>query len=295
MNNINYMFLIEVHNVPSDKVRTDIMNNISGISVGTLGTDLITVISHTVSTDAEAAELVTRLNTIVKAYDGSDIKISCTRMNDTICASSNTKTSVLIVEDQELVRKYLEDIVNDAPDLDLKYSISNSDLADLYCKNGEIDLILMDVYTDYGANGLEASARIKASHPEIKIIIVTSMPEFSYLERARSCGVDSFIYKELNNESILDVIRRTVEGENIYPLTTPEVILGNCSSKDLSYRELEVLRELTTGDSNEEIAERMHLSLSTVKTHITNLMQKTGFKSRTELAIKARESGLVIK
>ena len=56
-----------------------------------------------------------------------------------------------------------------------------------------------------------------------------------------------------------------------------------------------MLREITTGDSNEEIADRMHLSLSTVKTHITNLMQKTGFKSRTELAIKARESGLVIK
>lgn len=295
MNNINYMFLIEIHNASAEQIKADIKNAFEDVNVGVLDTNLLTVVSQSVNSDNDAAEFASRLNGIAGRYKDAGIKISCSRMNDSFFVSSNTKTSVMIVEDQELVRKYLEEVVNDAPDLELKYSISNSDLADLYCKNGEIDLILMDVYTDYGANGLEASARIKSSYPAIKIIIITSMPEFSYLERAASCGVDSFIYKELNNESILDVIRRTIKGERIYPLTTPEVILGNCSSKDLSYRELEVLREITTGDSNEEIACRMHLSLSTIKTHITNLMQKTGFRSRTELAIKARESGLVIK
>ncbi|MBR1797451.1 MAG: response regulator transcription factor [Clostridiales bacterium] len=202
---------------------------------------------------------------------------------------------IMIVEDQQLVRMYLEDEVRRAPDLELKHSITNADLADLYCRNEDVDLILMDVYTEYGASGLEASARIKKAYPNIKIIIITSMPEFSWLERAREYKVDSFVYKELNDGSLVDVIRRTIKGESIYPVDTPEVIIGDCSSKDLSYRELEVLREITTGDSNEEIASRMHLSVSTIKTHITNLMQKTGFRSRTELAIKARESGLVIK
>ena len=295
MNNIKYMFLVQIDNVSAETIKEDIINTISGVSVGSLDDHMLTVISPAVNTEQEASAFIESLEKIAINHKDADIKISCSNMDDHLSSSANQKTNVMIVEDQELVRKYLEEVVNEASDLELKYSISNSDLADLYCKNGEVDLILMDVYTDYGANGLEASARIKTSNPEIKIIIVTSMPEFSYLERAKSAGVDSFIYKELNSESILDVVRRTISGENIYPLSTPEVILGNCSSKDLSYRELEVLREITTGDSNEEIAERMHLSVSTVKTHITNLMQKTGFKSRTELAIKARESGLVIK
>lgn len=295
MNGINYMFLIKIHNVSVEDIKTDILHVFSDASVGSLGPDMLTAVSSSVRTEEDAYSFIECISKIAKNYKGADIKVSHSRMTAPVDITKNKKTSVMIVEDQELVRKYLEDVVKNAPDLELKYSISNSDLADLYCKNGEIDLILMDVYTDYGANGLEASARIKESYPSIKIIIVTSMPEFSYLDRARSIGVDSFVYKELNNESILDVIMRTINGESIYPDSTPEVILGDCSSKDLSYRELEVLREITTGDSNEQIAERMHLSLSTVKTHITNLMQKTGFKSRTELAIKARESGLVIK
>ena len=294
MNSIKYMFLVQVDSISAETIKEDIINTLTGVSVGSLNEQMLTVISPAVNTEQDASEFVDSLQAIADKYKDANISIACSSMNDNLCASTK-KTNVMIVEDQELVRKYLEEVVNEASDLELKYSISNSDLADLYCKNGEVNLILMDVYTDYGANGLEASARIKSSNPEIKIIIVTSMPEFSYLERAKSAGVDSFIYKELNSESILDVVRRTIAGENIYPVSTPEVILGNCSSKDLSYRELEVLREITTGDSNEEIAERMHLSVSTVKTHITNLMQKTGFKSRTELAIKARESGLVIK
>ncbi|MBO4636954.1 MAG: response regulator transcription factor [Clostridiales bacterium] len=201
----------------------------------------------------------------------------------------------MIVEDQELVRKYFEDTVNKSRHFTLSFSISNADLADIYCQKNKIDLIIMDVYTDYGANGLQASARIKEKYPGIKIIIVTSMPEFSYLEQARKAGVESFVYKELNYDSFLDIMERTMDGESIYPDETPEVMLGQASSKDFTYRELEILREITSGDTNEEIAERMYLSVSTVKTHIMNLMQKTGFKSRTELAIKARESGLVIK
>ncbi len=295
MNSIKYMFLIEVSGIPPEKIMDDIQASFKDIDVGTVSSEALTVISRSITTDEDAASFVNSLYEIAKVYDNAHIRITCSHMTGTLVSAAGKKTSVMIVEDQEMVRKYLEEVVNNAPDLELKYSISNSDLADLYCKNGEVDLILMDVYTDYGANGLEASERIKKSFPSIKIITVTSMPEFSYLDRARNCGVDSFIYKELNDESILDVIRRTISGESIYPLSTPEVILGNCSSKDLSYRELEVLREITTGDSNEEIACRMHLSLSTIKTHITNLMQKTGFRSRTELAIKARESGLVIK
>lgn len=121
------------------------------------------------------------------------------------------------------------------------------------------------------------------------------MPEFSYLDRAKKIGVDSFWYKEDKRETILDIMDRTVAGEKVYPDRAPELKLGNASSYDFTPTELEVLRELTSGDTNPEIAKRMHLSSETVKKHIQHMLEKTGFKSRTMLAVEARESGLVIR
>ena len=148
----------------------------------------------------------------------------------------------------------------------------------------------MDVVTRNGESGLDAAARIKRAFPRIRIIIVTSMPDWSYLCRAREIGVESFWYKEEQHESLLDVMERTMNGESVYPDATPEL----ASSYEFTERKLEVLREMTGGDTNQEIADRLHLSVATVKTHILNMLEKTGFRNRTELAVRARESGLVI-
>ena len=121
------------------------------------------------------------------------------------------------------------------------------------------------------------------------------MPEYSWLERARNIGVDSFWYKDGQKESILDVMERTMAGENIYPDETPLIHIGNTTNHDFTERELEILKELTTGDTNTAIAERLHISLPTVKSHIQHLMEKTGFKTRTELVSEARSLGIVIK
>ena len=204
------------------------------------------------------------------------------------------KKKVLIVEDQVLVRKFIENALADSDRYEASFSIKNADLADVYCQKNEIDLILMDVYTDLGASGLEAAARIKKQYPGIKIIVITSLPEFSFIKRAREIGVESFMYKEDEANSLISIMDRTMAGESVYPDKTPEVKIGLASSYDFSERELEVLRELTSGNTNEEIAAKLCISTATVKTHIANLMDKTGFKSRTELAIKARELGLVI-
>ena len=152
----------------------------------------------------------------------------------------------------------------------------------------------LDVVTRGGESGLDAAERIKRTFPQMKIIIVTSMPECSYLSRAREIGVESFWYKEEQRESLLDVMARTMAGESVYPDATPELQLGLASSYQFTSRELEVLREMTGGDTNQEIAERLHMSVATVKTHILNMLEKTGFRNRTELAVRAREIGLVI-
>ena len=204
------------------------------------------------------------------------------------------KYKVMIVEDQTMPRQLFELRVQSSERFEVAISIDNAAMADIYCLRYPVDLILMDVITRNGESGLDAAARIKRAFPKIKIVIVTSMPECSYLSRARAIGVESFWYKEEQRESLMEIMERTMNGESIYPDATPELRLGLASSCDFTERELEVLREMTGGDTNQEIAERLHMSVATVKTHILNMLGKTGFRNRTELAVRARESGLVI-
>lgn len=202
---------------------------------------------------------------------------------------------VLIVEDQMMPRQLLELFIAKSENYTLAASIANAALAIKFCRSQKIDLILMDVMTEFGESGLDASEQIKKEFPNIKIVIVTSMPEATWLDRARKIGVDSFWYKEVESAPILDVMDRTMAGEHIYPDSPPSVKFGLVDSTDFTDREIEILRELQTGDSNTEIAERLGIAPETVKTHIRSLLNKTGFHTRTELAMEARDIGFVIK
>lgn len=201
---------------------------------------------------------------------------------------------VLIVEDQQMPRQLLEIFISSNKDYVHQASLNDASLALAYCQNKEVDLILMDVYTFQGNSGLLAAEEIKKQFPEIKIIIVTSLPEYSWIKKAKEIGVDSFWYKDENKENIIEIIDRTMKGERIYPDETPIVKFGQVTNHDLTDRELEILKEMLTGDSNQEIAERLFLSPGTVKRHVENLLFKTGFHTRTELVAEAVRLGIVI-
>lgn len=203
-------------------------------------------------------------------------------------------TKVMIVEDDPMASKLLEIFVKESDRYSVAHTIDNASMAEMYCFKNPIDLILMDVCTAMNANGLDAAAKIKKSFPHIKVIIMTSQPECSFIDRARSIGVDSFWYKESTAEKVIEVMDRTMNGESVYPDTTPTLQLGNAKSSEFSSKELEVLRELISGESDAVIADKLHMSLRTVKAHIQTMRDKTGFKNRTELAVRARECGLVI-
>ena len=207
----------------------------------------------------------------------------------------NMAYNVLIVEDQDMPRELFEIYINSGDEFNHLLSVTNAAAALAICKNSKVDLILMDVMTELGHSGLDAAEEIKKDFPNIKIIIVTSMPEYSWLTRARKIGVDSFWYKDGQKDSILEVMRRTMQGEHIYPDKTPLIHIGNTTNHEFTERELDILKELTTGDTNADIAQRLHISLPTVKSHIQHLMEKTGFKTRTELVSEARSLGIVIK
>ncbi len=205
------------------------------------------------------------------------------------------KYRVLIVEDQDIPRNFFEINIHASGQFEHVLSIANASAALSVCESTPVDLILMDVMTELDHSGLDAAEQIRRKFPDIKIIIVTSMPEYSWLARARSIGVDSFWYKDGHKDSILDVMERTMAGEHIYPDKTPLIRIGNATNHEFTERELDILKELTTGDTNGEIAQRLGISVATVKSHIQHLMEKTGFKTRTELVSEARGLGIVIK
>ena len=201
---------------------------------------------------------------------------------------------VMIVEDDPMARQLLEIYVNQSGKYVLESAVESAALAEFCCRTRQVDLVLMDVCTGLNANGIEAAEKIKHYFPDIKIIIVTGQPECSFIDRARSAGVDSFWYKTAGKESLLEIMDRTMAGEHIYPETTPPLQLGNITSELLTDRELEVLREVVAGETDAAIAEKLHISLRTVKGHIQTMRAKTGFRNRTELAVRARDSGLII-
>lgn len=204
------------------------------------------------------------------------------------------KIKVMIVDDQFVARQLFELYLQSSDKYEMVYAVETAAFADTFVLKNHIDLVLMDILMSDGSNGLDAAARIKKNCPNIKIIAVTSMPETSWIQRAREIGIESFWYKEASKETILEVMDRTMEGESVYPDSAPKVRLGLANSTEFTERELEVLRIMTTGVSNAAIAEKLNISENTVKNHIRHMMEKTGCKSRTELAIEARVSGIVI-
>ena len=201
---------------------------------------------------------------------------------------------VVIAEDFRMIREIFENAVQQEEGFELEASFPTAAQAVKYLENNNADLVLMDVLIPGSMSGLEAAAIIKEKKPKIKIIIVTSMPEFTYEKRAQEIGVEGFWQKEVQEQPMQEIMKRVMAGEHVYPTEQVQVNIGNTNSTEFTEREIEILRELVSGASNKEIGEKLCIDASTVKMHISNMLSKTGFHSRLELAVKARHFGLAI-
>lgn len=203
-------------------------------------------------------------------------------------------TRILIVDDQIMIQEYFKLIIDNNPDYKLVDVIENAALAEMYCSTGKVDLILMDVCTAEHESGLTAAGEIKRRYPKVKIIIVTSMPEVSFIKRAKEAGCESFWYKDAPKEELEKIIEQTINGESIYPLDTPSIAIGYAQSAEFTEKELEILRELVKGKSQTEIAKDGNISRDAVKYHIRNMLQKTGYDSYVKLVIDVVEKRLIV-
>ena len=204
------------------------------------------------------------------------------------------KYKVLVVDDDPFARQLLGMFISQSENYELAGTLISAALAGASVASRKVDLILMDVCTAMNANGIDAAEAIKKKYPEIKIIVITSQPEYSYITRARAVGVDSFWYKTVVQEEFLTLLDRTMAGERIFPDTTPTLNIGAALSVEFTEKELEVLRLVVAGERDQDIAEELGVSINTVRTHLRVMMDKTGIRSRTALAVRVRDAGFVI-
>ena len=164
---------------------------------------------------------------------------------------------ILIVEDQMLARKYLCSCIEKSTECEVASALTRADAALQRCGEGHIDLVVMDICTENDSDGLDAAEAIKKYYPRIKIVMVTSMLEGRFLDRARKIGADSFWY-------------------------------------NLSDQEMETLRLLCEGKTNAEIAAKLHVAESSVRTYINRMLEKTGYTNRNRLMVAAVSKRLVV-
>ena len=177
------------------------------------------------------------------------------------------RVRVVVVDDQYMARGFFEGLVRMSERYALAASLCTAEQAIAFCLEHPVDLVIMDVMMKYGLDGLTCARSIKANHPEVKIILTTSTAEAEWIGKARRAKVESFWFKEYSAVSLTEVMDRTMAGESVYPDSPPNPDFGDAEKTDLSDRELEVLRELTRNLTNEEIAEKLHISPHTVNPH----------------------------
>jgi len=200
-------------------------------------------------------------------------------------------TRILIVDDHKIVRDSFCNVFNDIDDMTVVGDIPNAAYADVFCRNTHPDVVLMDVCTEDGASGLEAAKRLRAQYPQMKIIIMSGFDEVSYSVRAKSSGADAFVYKSRSLDFFVKIVRDVLKGEKYFP--EPRNIPMPEGETPLTERELEILRLLCKHKSRKEIAQELFISEMTVKRHVANMLEKTGFSSSVELAFYMITNGWI--
>lgn len=200
---------------------------------------------------------------------------------------------VLLVDDHEMVRLGVSSYLMIQSDMEVVGEASNG--LEGYHKALELrpDIILMDLVMDV-MDGIEATQKIMADWPQAKIIIVTSFLDDEKVYPAMEAGASSYLLKTSSAAEIAQAIRSTYQGHKVIePAVTEKIIehrLDQARLKphdELTNRELDVLRLIGQGYSNQAIAEELVITLKTVKTHVSNIFTKLEVEDRTQAAIYA--------
>ena len=208
------------------------------------------------------------------------------------------KISILVVDDEAIIRNILAKGLSEYEDLEVIEAFScGKEALDFLEKNDvdDINVILLDLMMP-GENGIEVLKKIKALYPDIKIIMLTSTIKSKYIMESLENNVDGYIYKDVDfhtlaskirlvNSGIFysdEIINEDIEKYKVYSLKKKKLLE---SFHTLTNRELEIIDLITKGKSNMDIANELFLSERTVKNHVYNILKKLELQDRTQVAI----------
>ncbi|MCV7225292.1 response regulator [Mycolicibacterium komossense] len=209
-----------------------------------------------------------------------------------------TAIRVLIVDDQRLVRAGLRMLCESTVDIDVVGEAADGAQAVRLAAELTPDVILMDLRMP-GLGGVEATRLLMSTRPESKVLALTTFDDDEHLYPALAAGAAGFLVKDTSPADLVAAIRRAAGGDiTVSPHLLRRLVERAVESQPanaaaglvsapapLTTRELEVLPLVVEGLSNQEIADQLHLGVTTVKTHIANLMDKTGSENRVQLAV----------
>lgn len=208
----------------------------------------------------------------------------------------------LIVDDQRLVRAGLRMLCTAAEDIEVVGEASDGEQSITLVGKLQPHVVLMDLRMPV-MDGIAATRRILASWPATRVVVLTTFDDDDHLYPALDSGACGFLAKDTAPEALLDGIRRAANGESPFSsdvlrrvvrraIGTDHNAVARAPSAVLTTRESQVLELVATGMSNAEIAERLFIGITTVKTHVTNLMTKTDSRNRVQLAVTANSYGI---
>ncbi len=210
--------------------------------------------------------------------------------------------TVLLVDDHTIVRQGVRGYLETQPDLQVVGEAGSGEEAIRLAAEQAPDVVLMDLLMPGGIDGVEATRRVKRASPRSQVIVLTSYHQDEHIFPAIRAGALSYVLKDVAPAELAEAVRKAARGEAVLHAQVAARVVQELQGAprdavnpftDLSERELEVLKLIAAGASNESIAEQLVISEKTVKSHVSNILSKLHVADRTQAAVYAWREGVV--
>ena len=212
---------------------------------------------------------------------------------------------IMLVDDQALFRESLALLLSAQPDLLVVGEAANGEAALQLVAQIRPQVVLMDLRMPI-LDGITATRRLRAEHPDVQVIALTTFDEDADVFAALRAGAIGYVLKDVSGETLFAAVRAAARGESLLPPTIAAKVVAELTrtaassparmqslSDPLSERELEIVRLLARGSTNREIAATLILAEGTVKNHLTNILGKLGARDRAQAALIAKDLGII--